>query len=146
MSEERDDPKPPKEPEGEGHPSRLIVTHMSYSGPVPPPAVLQEFERTLPGAANRILALTETQARHRQAIELRLVGAKIRRGSRGQLFAFLVVIAGMSCGTWLATNGQGAFGLASVLAPLTAAAALFIYTRRRQEQERAEKRSRLERR
>jgi hypothetical protein len=52
----------------------------------------------------------------------------------------------MSCGTWLAANGLQAYGLASVLAPLTAAAALFVYTRRRQERERSQKRSRLERR
>lgn len=118
---------------------------MSYSGPVPPPAVLQEFERTLPGAANRILALAEAQARHRQSLEARLAGAKIRTQHRGQWLAFLVVLVGMGCGTWLAATGRELYGLASVLAPLTAAAALFVFNRRRQERERAAKRSRIAR-
>lgn len=121
------------------------MTHMSYSGPVPPPAVLQEFERTLPGAANRIFMLAEAQARHRQSLEIRLSGSRIRTASRGQWLAFMVVIVGMGCGTWLAATGRELYGLASVLAPLTAAAALFVYTRRRQERERAMKRSRLAR-
>ena len=118
---------------------------MSFSGPVPPPAVLAEFERTLPGAANRILSLAEAQARHRQSIEFRLVSARARAVTRGQWLAFLVVVAGMSCGTWLSASGHELYGLASVLAPLTAAAALFVYNRRRQERERAAKRSRVAR-
>jgi len=116
---------------------------MSYSGSVPPPSVLAEFERALPGAANRIISLAEAQARHRHALELRLAGARIRTANRGQWLAFLVVLAGMGCGTWLAVTGQELYGLASVLAPLTAAAALFVYTRRRQERERSQKRSRV---
>jgi hypothetical protein len=57
----------------------------------------------------------------------------------------MVVLAGMSFGTWLSATGHELYGLASILAPLTAAAGLFVFNRRRQERERAVKHSRVAR-
>ena len=37
----------------------------TYSGPLPPPAQLEHYERILPGAAERILAMVETEQRAR---------------------------------------------------------------------------------
>jgi uncharacterized membrane protein YoaK (UPF0700 family) len=107
--------------------------------------VLEALERTLPGAANRILTLSEDQARHRRSVEIRLVTAKIRSYSRGQWLGFFVIIGGMALGAWLSYTGHELLGLGSLLAPLTASAALFVYSRRREERERADKRSRLAR-
>src|SRR5689334_8353069 len=77
LSEERGDPQPPQTPTRARQESQLILTQVSYSGPLPPPDMLEAFERALPGAANRILTLTEVQARHRRSVETRLVTARI---------------------------------------------------------------------
>ena len=116
---------------------------MSFAGPLPPPVVLEHFERILPGAANRILAYAEDQLRHRRLIETRLLQAKTRAMSRGQWLGFTVVLVGMGIGAWLVRNGYGIYGFGSILAPLTATAALFVLSRRRQGRERAEKRASL---
>lgn len=105
--------------------------------------MLEAFERALPGAANRILTLTEAQARHRRSIESRLVMARINAADRGQWLGFVVVAGGMGLGTWLSYTGRELLGWGSLLAPLTASAALFIYARRRRERERASKRAGL---
>ena len=41
---------------------RTVVA--SFSGPLPPPAMFRGYEEVLPGAANRILKLTEDEAQH----------------------------------------------------------------------------------
>ncbi len=45
---------------------KLLV---SVSGPIPPPSMMEQYERTLPGSADRILKMAENQSEHRQWIE-----------------------------------------------------------------------------
>ena len=74
-----------------------IVQSVEYSGPLPPPAVLQRYDQVVPGAAERLLRMAENQSKHRQELE-RIV---VRSGSRDSL---LGIIAGVlvSCGfLWL---------------------------------------------
>ena len=92
------------------------------------------------GAASRILALTEDELRHRRSIELTIVSANTRALGRGQWFGFLVLMAGMGLGAWWVRAGYEFIGFGSILAPLAAAATLFVYAQRRQERERERKR------
>jgi uncharacterized membrane protein len=41
----------------------------AWYGPLPPPTLLAEFDKVIPGAAERILTLAERQAAHRQSLE-----------------------------------------------------------------------------
>lgn len=45
----------------------------SYSGPIPPPAMLKEYDDAVPGAASRILDLAERQADHRMDLEKKVL-------------------------------------------------------------------------
>lgn len=117
------------------------MTHAFFEGPLPPPAVLEQFERVLPGAASRILAFAEDQFRHRLSIETMIVSANTRALNRGQWFGFSVVMAGMGLGAWLVRTGHELIGFGSTLAPLAAAAALFVVARQREERERERKRA-----
>jgi uncharacterized membrane protein len=63
---------------------------MSYSGPLPPANQFVEYERALPGAADRILALAEKEAEHRHQNEDALVSKSMFLGGRGQIFAFVI--------------------------------------------------------
>lgn len=38
-----------------------ISQSISYSGPLPPPAMLEQYNNIAPGAANRIIAMAETE-------------------------------------------------------------------------------------
>lgn len=47
----------------------LTVRVDQFQGPLPPPDFFEQYEATLPGAAERILQMAERQASHRQGAE-----------------------------------------------------------------------------
>jgi uncharacterized membrane protein len=59
-----------------------------YSGPLPPSNEFERYDKALPGAAERILALAEREAEHRHKIEDKAV--KLSRA--GQISALIVSI------------------------------------------------------
>lgn len=42
-----------------------VVEAASFSGPLPPPSMYGEYERVLPGSADRIMGMTEREQAHR---------------------------------------------------------------------------------
>lgn len=75
---------------------RHIETSISFSGPLPPPAVLDGYEQVCPGAADRILRLAEKEQDHRQLIESKDQAADATLSSNG-----------MKCAAFLATLSIG---------------------------------------
>lgn len=57
--------------------ARLLVQG-HYSGPLPPPAHLEHYEHVLPGAAERIFNMTETEQRQRHSFENFLGSSSVR--------------------------------------------------------------------
>lgn len=49
--------------------NHLKVQSMNYSGPIPPPDIIKDYENILPGSADRIISMAEKQADHRRDIE-----------------------------------------------------------------------------
>lgn len=43
--------------------SVVAVQQATYSGPIPPPAAMEQYERIVLGAANRILAMADASRR-----------------------------------------------------------------------------------
>ena len=56
-------------PAGSSQGSRSVARVETFQGPIPPPSVLEAYEKILPGAAERILKMAENQSTHRQEIE-----------------------------------------------------------------------------
>lgn len=67
---------------------------------MPPPALLEGYERLVPGAAERILVMAESDSRHQQQIEFAALRAAEAEVKRGQIFAFIIglVALGASIG------------------------------------------------
>jgi uncharacterized membrane protein len=61
-----------------------------FAGPMPPPAILQGYEEIVPGAAERILAIAESDTKHQHAIEFAALAAAEGEVKRGQWFGFLI--------------------------------------------------------
>jgi len=61
---------------------------LSFSGPLPPANQFAEYEHTLPGAADRILALAEKEMEHRHQNEEVIVKKSMSLGGKGQIFSF----------------------------------------------------------
>lgn len=51
----------------------ITVSRETFAGPLPPPALLGEYEEALPGLAERIVVMAESEGCHRRAIENRLL-------------------------------------------------------------------------
>lgn len=78
---------------------KTVIQEIEFSGPMPPPNILSGYEQILPGAADRILTMTETQSRHRQLMERRMIEAEARDSFLGVLFGFALgggcIVAGI---------------------------------------------------
>lgn len=76
---------------------RNPVAHVqaSFSGPVPHPALLKDYDLLVPGAANRILLMAEQDAKHQQTMELATLKAAEESSKRGQYFGLTIGLAAL---------------------------------------------------
>lgn len=117
----------------------LALRAESFSGPLPPPAILERYDQLVPGAAERILAMAERQAAHRQSLEQTVVTGNALAQRRGQVFGFVLAIAALAVGGLLVWQDKKVEGLATIITDICALVALFVLSRREQERERREK-------
>jgi hypothetical protein len=65
----------------------VVEETVTWTGPLPPPSAVREYETILPGTCERILTLTERQAAHRQWSEPRCSAAASRTRFRARTTA-----------------------------------------------------------
>lgn len=65
---------------------------VAFSGPIPPPDQFEQYERVLPGSADRILQMAEKQQEHRMAIEKEAISKSLNHNKRGQTFGFIAML------------------------------------------------------
>jgi uncharacterized membrane protein len=118
----------------QGDPTLQQIAKFSMtSGPLPPPDMLEEYERILPGAAKRIFERADEEADHRREMDRRALEtawedqqAERRERRLGQILGFMICLALIAAGVLIAgftrsTAGTivgglvGVGGLASVI-------------------------------
>jgi uncharacterized membrane protein len=57
---------------------------MTWSGPLPPPGALQQFDQIIPNGADRILKMVEAEQAHRISHDQKLLSAMAGDTKRGQ--------------------------------------------------------------
>lgn len=76
---------------------RQILVSQQWSGPLPPPKALADFDLIIPGASERILGMVETEQKHRIAHETTVLEAQMgdnkRRNWLGAGIAFVAIAA-----------------------------------------------------
>jgi uncharacterized membrane protein len=75
------------------------VSQHSFSGPIPPPSMLAQYDSVHGGLADRIVAMAEAQQKHRQSLEKKSVDAAIKTETRGQNYALIVSLLIIAGGT-----------------------------------------------
>ena len=92
-------------------------------GPLPPPDILAQYERVHPGLSERIVAMAETQSRHRQELEglsARTVSDDVTafraERKRGQIIGAIVVMVAVCAAAAVGIGGQGAWANAACAA------------------------------
>lgn len=133
-------------------PGTISLRAESWIAPLPSPDDFQRYNETLPGAAERILAMAERQQQHQIEQEkafadqgqyvletVRIThAAESGRSKLGIIFAFIIALAGLGTSAGLIATGVGALGLVPLLAPLSSLVGVFIHvdrSRRRNSQD-----------
>ncbi|MGB0835372.1 MAG: DUF2335 domain-containing protein [Psychrobium sp.] len=101
-----------------------------YSGPLPPPKMLNDYELINSGFAERIVAMAEKEQSHRHGIEKTAVTGAIEKDKRSQNYAlFAIVFLSLICGG-LIYGGHDVAGTVLGGATLVGLVALFITGKR----------------
>ncbi len=108
------------------------IATMTYSGPVPPPSFLVEYEKLVPGSAKKFLEATHIEAEHRRSLETMLCQEQIKLSRRGQIMAFSLA-SFCAMGSFVTIFlGYSIEGLGALLASIGIFVGVFIYARKRQ--------------
>jgi uncharacterized membrane protein len=110
-----------------------------FAGPLPPPTVLAQYNEIVINGADRIIAMAERQSAHRESLEAEVVTGNVAAQKRGSIYAFIISMTVILCGTFVIHEGHSAYGLAAILADLAGVAGVFVYSRNVQRKERDEK-------
>lgn len=117
--------------------SQQQISSFHFSGPLPPSAELARYEETLPGAADRILKMAESQSLHRQDLEGRVIGSDIKRADRGQIYGFILSALITAGSFYLITIGKDVMGISAFVGTLITLGGAFIYGTISRKKERA---------
>ncbi len=127
------------EQSGSTGPHALTVHSQQFVGPLPPPDALRLYEETLPGAADRIIAMAEQQAAHRQRIESLAVQTQARRSIYGLWIGGSLSFATILLAAALAFTGHQTAGIAFAGMNIAGLAGVFVYGSVSMRREREEK-------
>lgn len=120
------------------------VEFSTYSGPLPHPDILRNFEEIVPGSAQRIFVQFEEQSAHRRAMEAKVIASGAFSQRIGSISAALIGLIGIAGGLWLAHEGKSVEGLVALFGTLGGLVSTYLYQRKRQDQEREDKQNPLQ--
>ena len=94
-------------------PADLVVAVEQWRGPLPPPAILKQFEEVVPGSGLKVVEEFQAEAGHRRSIEKEELRQTGREALLGQLLALAFGSGGL--GTVVYAISQDAEWAASIL-------------------------------
>lgn len=107
----------------------LVLARSSFSGPVPPPDLLREYELVVPGAAKYFFDALDRQSLHRQEMERTALAAAIRNERVGIWLAFAIAMVVIASGTFLIHEDKDPQGLSLIVGTMASLCAVFVYSR-----------------
>ena len=113
----------------------VTASEVSFRGPIPPPEILEAYDRVISGSAGRIVAMAEKQSTHRMKLEEIVVGAGSRTQLLGMVFSFILSLAVLGVGVFLIYLDRNLAGFGLILFNLTTLAGVFVYGRHTQRKE-----------
>jgi uncharacterized membrane protein len=104
----------------------VLAAKHSFSGPLPPPNMLAEYDTVHEGLANRIVSMAESEQQHRHQMENQSLRAAVTAESRGQHYALIISLIIIGGALYLIDNGKEIYGSILAGGTLTALAYMFI--------------------
>jgi uncharacterized membrane protein len=117
----------------------FTITAQRFTGPLPHPAILAQYNDSVPGGAERVIAMAERNQQHRHAMESLVVRGGLSAQRTGQWFGLLVALTGMIGSIWLVSQGQTWGGAMIGTVDVAGLVSLFIYSHESKKRELREK-------
>lgn len=102
-----------------------------HQSPLPQPELIEQYERILPGSAERLMRLVEQEAEHRRALEKRQLASQVIETHLGQWMAFLIGIFTIGAGAYTSLHGADWPGALMGSGGVIGLVAVFIFGRKR---------------
>jgi uncharacterized membrane protein len=99
-----------------------FATATAFIGPIPPPELLAKYERTLPGLADRLVAIAERESDHRRELQRRA----IRLSELGLAAGFAIAMTALCGGIFLVHEGSQAEGMSSIILAIASLVLVFL--------------------
>lgn len=131
-------PSKPASPPVPATVTQVQIEHeRSFSGPLPPPDFLRQYDAVVPGLADRIVRMAEKQETHRHGLEKQVVAAEIKRAYLGMASGLLVALFGLTIGGILLYHEKVVVGSIFAGGTLVSIVGVFVYGvgQRRKERE-----------
>ena len=122
-------------------PINIRAQRLQYQGPIPPPAMLDEYEKICPGSAQKIVEQFQKQSDHRIYLEKKVIDSDIKKSFRGQVFGFLVAIIGMGISLYAIMKGYSIEGSIFGGVTLVSLVSVFVIGKKAKDEELEKKRS-----
>lgn len=121
------------------HSRQSIETTISWASPIPPPDALKQYDAILPGSADRILKMAESQTAHRIQLEKKVVGGDSTRSYLGIVSALIISLAIIAASVYLISKGYSWEGVSLIGIDLVGLVFVFVYGTRVRRAEREHK-------
>ena len=133
------DPREVEPQGGRAEPEAYTFEATFFAGPLPPPAILREYDRAYPGAAQQIIQMALSQSAHRQHLEKVVVEGNDRRATRGLYMAWSLVTLVLIFGFVLVLLDRNVAGFGLLIGDACLALGSLVYGRYEQRKERERK-------
>jgi uncharacterized membrane protein len=122
---------------------RSEYIQITYEAPLPPPHMLAEYERVLPGISDRIVRRMESQSEHRQGLENQTISANIAGEKRGQIIAGILALVAILASFYLIATGKDRYGIYVFITTFASLVTIFIAGKIYQSRELAKRRKEM---
>lgn len=115
-------------------------TTVRFSGPLPHPDNLSQYEKILPGSADRIIKMAEKQSEHRIEIEKSVINSNVKKSEKGLLYGLIIGVSAITSATLISIFGKNlaSYILSAVIGGggLISLVSVFIYGKHETRKER----------
>lgn len=91
----------------------VLQQRFQFTGPLPPPGILEQYEKLCPGITTRLVDAAYAEGQHRQGLENKTLDANIEAMRRqfaearlGQIFAFAIAVTFVLVGAYVTLEGH----------------------------------------
>ena len=108
--------------------ARKRILQRNYNGEsFPSPGLLRDYEKVMPGLAQKMVSNAEKQTMHRIEMERKLITSNIRKSYLGLILGFVIGFTGIGGGMYLTTIGFNIIGVVFSSGTLVSLVMTFIY-------------------